>query len=27
MQGCQTLIAIETAKLSTKPDCESAYWN
>ncbi|KAK9839277.1 hypothetical protein WJX81_005455 [Elliptochloris bilobata] len=25
--GCQALIAIETAKLSTKPDRESAYWN
>lgn len=26
-QGCQALIAIETAKLSTKPDRDSAFWN
>ncbi|KAK9807613.1 hypothetical protein WJX72_004150 [[Myrmecia] bisecta] len=25
--GCQVLIAIETAKLFTKPDPDSAYWN
>ena len=28
MQGCQTMIAIETAKLVLgKPDPDSAYWN
>lgn len=28
VQGCQTMIAIETAKLKLgKPDRESAYWN
>mmetsp|Transcript_54203 Transcript_54203/g.172043 ORF Transcript_54203/g.172043 Transcript_54203/m.172043 type:complete len:118 (+) Transcript_54203:94-447(+) len=25
--GCKTMIAIETAKLTTKPDPDSAYWN
>ena len=27
MQGCKCLIAIETAKLFTKPPPDSAYWN
>lgn len=28
LQGCQTMIAIETAKLKLgKPDRDSAYWN
>ena len=25
--GCKVMIAIETAKLFTKPDPDSAYWN
>ena len=25
--GCKVCIAIETAKLSAKPDPDSAYWN
>ena len=27
MPGCKVMIAIETAKLSAKPDPDSAYWN